>query len=134
VSDLNGEKLTPFHVAAKHGNLEAVKYFVDEQHHHPSKSAENGQTPLQLAVAAVTTAGDKDTAVQLVKFLVKPSPVHDVSRCWTTIENETVTADEKMLQTWMKVKDALLTKVRAKDAPRTHTFSSHSTLEWLCSP
>ncbi|EIN13247.1 hypothetical protein PUNSTDRAFT_139866 [Punctularia strigosozonata HHB-11173 SS5] len=107
---LNGEKLTPFHVAAKYGNLEAVKYFIDIQRCHPSKAAENGQTPLQLAMGSVSHAKDVDTLAHLVALLVKPAPVHDVTRCWSIIENEMEKADEDMRQTLTKIKDALLTK------------------------
>lgn len=108
---LNGEKLNAFHVAAKYGNVAAIRFFMDVKGIHPAKASDNGQTPLQLAIAAPSIADDMDAVVELVEVLVKPAPVHDVAKCYAAVETELANPDGAKKQTYAKIKDALLKKV-----------------------
>lgn len=107
VDALTNEKYTPFQLAAMHGNLPLVQY-IHTSHSklcHPSKATERGTTPLQLAIQSENP--------EVVRYLVKYAPVHDVTNCWNTVEVNLEGAENDVEKAkWETMRKVLQTKVR----------------------
>ncbi|EIM89545.1 ankyrin [Stereum hirsutum FP-91666 SS1] len=105
VDALTNEKYTPFHLAAMNGNLSLVQY-IHTSHPklcHPSKATERGTTPLQLALQSENP--------DVVRYLVKYAPVHDVTTCWNTVEVNLEGAENDAERSkWENIRKVLQTK------------------------
>ncbi|KAI0275478.1 hypothetical protein BC834DRAFT_853070 [Gloeopeniophorella convolvens] len=115
VDTLNGSKLASFHVAVRNGNLAAAQYFIESHPKdvHPSRAADNGATPLQLSVESGN--------VDLVIFLVRFAPVHDVAARFASVEDMLVTAKAGEQHTrLLSIREALLSK-KGFQPPSTKT-------------
>ena len=49
-AEMQAPRRRPLHYAARNGQINAVRYLLEEAHVHPEPRARNGVTPLQLAV------------------------------------------------------------------------------------
>lgn len=105
VEALTNEKYSAFHLAIRSGNLPLVQYFhtTHSKVCHPSKATEPGPTPLQLAL--------QSEKVDVVQYLVKYAPVHDVANCWNFVEANMDETQDDEKQKWQDIKKVLQTKV-----------------------
>ena len=117
---MNKLKLNAFHISILNGNLSVARLFLhrhniqiythnltqaDRDAFHPSKAAQDGRTPLQLALASESP--------DMVELLVKEATVHDVEACWLMIHNKGAEASKAP---WLGIKAILATKVGSTTA------------------
>jgi curved DNA-binding protein CbpA len=87
-SALDDSNLSPFHIAILFGNASAIRYFLSikptPEGCHPSKAAQDGRKPLQIAMAARTFNAEA------LSIIVKEATVHDVEKCWSFATSDDV--------------------------------------------
>ncbi|KIK70838.1 hypothetical protein GYMLUDRAFT_296580 [Collybiopsis luxurians FD-317 M1] len=79
INAVNIDKLTAFQCACRSGNFSVFKALLSHKDVHPSRTAKNGVTPLQLAIKG------QSPSLEMIKILVKEATVHDVQKCWDMV-------------------------------------------------